>query len=143
MIDETTDIATSSSLIIYVYLISDSVGKIRYLADIQLSQCDANAIVAAISKFLEEDYGVKINKWFGFGYDGASVMTGRENGVAAILKKENPYLIEIRCAAHRLALASSPPATVLYCTSGDKTVLQISFPLDHFLISVSNSIPII
>ena len=38
-------------------------------------------------------------------------MIGRVNGVAAILKKENPYLIAIHCAAHRLALASSQAAT--------------------------------
>ena len=81
------------------------------MADIQLSQCDASAIVAAISKVLEEDYDVKINKCFGFGSDGASVMIGCQNGVAAILKKENPYLIAIHCAAHRLALASSQAAT--------------------------------
>ena len=108
MIDEATDIATVSSLIIYAYLISEGVRKVRYLADIQLGQCDANAIVAAISKVLKEDYGVEINKCFGFG---SSVMTGRENGVAAILKRESPYLTAIHCAAHRLALASSQAAT--------------------------------
>ena len=33
-------------------------------------------------------------------------MTGRENGVAALIKRKNSYFISVHCAAHRLALAS-------------------------------------
>ncbi len=39
--------------------------------------------------------------------DGASVMTGCENGVATLLKRKNPYLISLTLCCHRLALASS------------------------------------
>lgn len=99
MINEATDITTTSSLIVYAYLVTDGARKMRLLADAQLSQCDASAIVTAISNV----YGVKMNKCFGFGSNGRSVMTGLENGVTAILKKENPYLIAIHCVAHRQA----------------------------------------
>ena len=37
-------------------------------------------------------------------------MTGHENGVAALIKRKNSYLISVHCAAHRLALASSQAA---------------------------------
>ena len=41
---------------------------------------------------------------------GPAVMVGKSNGVAALLKKKNPYLISIHCVAHRLALALSQAA---------------------------------
>ena len=36
-----------------------------------------------------------------FTSDGASVMLGKNNGVAAILKREISYLCEQHCVAHR------------------------------------------
>ena len=42
----------------------------------------------------------------GFASDGASVMVGKTNGVAAKLKASLPHLISIHCIAHRLSLAS-------------------------------------
>ena len=40
-----------------------------------------------------------------FSSDGANVMLGRNNGVAAKLANKNPYLFVSHCIAHRLALA--------------------------------------
>ena len=40
-----------------------------------------------------------------FTSDGASVMLGKNNGVAAILKREIPHLYEQHCVAHREDLA--------------------------------------
>ena len=37
-------------------------------------------------------------------------MTGKHNGFAAYMKKDSPYLIDIHCIAHHLALASSQAA---------------------------------
>ena len=104
MIDEATDISTNASLIVYAYFVHDGKRKMRYLADVQLEGCDVSSILTVILRVLE-DYEVSIKKCFGFGSDGASVMTGRENGVAALLKRENPYVTSIHCVAHRLALA--------------------------------------
>ena len=41
-----------------------------------------------------------------FASDGASVMMGENNGVAARIAKNNPYLFITHCIAHRLSLAS-------------------------------------
>ena len=41
------------------------------------------------------------------GTDGASVMTGRHNGVAARLERLQPILTSVHCIAHQLALAAS------------------------------------
>jgi hypothetical protein len=92
--DEATDISTISCLIVYTYYINNGIRKLRFLADIQLSHCDARSLFTVILNVLE-DYGVSSNKCLGFGSDGASVMTGRENGVAALLKRVNPYHIFI------------------------------------------------
>ena len=40
-----------------------------------------------------------------FSSDGASVMLGRNNGIATKLANKNPYLFVTHCIAHRLALA--------------------------------------
>lgn len=39
------------------------------------------------------------------GSDGAAVMIGKENAVAARLSQKQPSLVNIHCVAHRLALA--------------------------------------
>ena len=41
----------------------------------------------------------------GFGSDGASVMTGRKNGVSALFRKEIKNLVSVHCICHRLALS--------------------------------------
>ena len=109
MIDESTDVSTTKALIVYAHLLVDGVRKTRFLADVKLGDCDAVSIEGALEGVLE-DYGLNYNSCFGFSSDGASVMTGHENGVAALIKRKNSYLISVHCAAHRLALASSQAA---------------------------------
>ncbi|XP_053389806.1 zinc finger protein 862-like [Mercenaria mercenaria] len=66
---------------------------------------NAQTITQMIVKTLT-DFELEIGKLSSFVSDGASVMTGKQNGVAARLKKEvNPKLISIHCICHRLALA--------------------------------------
>ena len=40
-----------------------------------------------------------------FGADGASVNLGKKGGVAALMRKEIPYLVDFHCLPHRLELA--------------------------------------
>ena len=44
-------------------------------------------------------------KLVAFGADGASVNLGKKAGLAALLKKEVPHLVEFHCLPHRLELA--------------------------------------
>ena len=46
-----------------------------------------------------------INKLSGLSTDGTSVMVGKENGVAAKLRREAKMLLDVHCICHRLALA--------------------------------------
>ena len=49
--------------------------------------------------------GLDIQNFLGLASDGALVMVGKNNGVSALLKQENPRLINVHCICHRLALA--------------------------------------
>ena len=45
------------------------------------------------------------NRLVGQGYDGASVMSGKHRGVAALIKAEAKLAMYVHCYAHRLNLA--------------------------------------
>ena len=59
-----------------------------YLKMEHISDGTAATLYQTLCMVLEE-FGCNPKKVMGFGSDGAAVMTGRENGVAAKLKKEN------------------------------------------------------
>lgn len=40
--------------------------------------------------------------------DGATVMTGHEGRVGALLRKVNPCLVQVQCVAHHPALCAAP-----------------------------------
>ena len=82
----------------------------RFLGNVELETCDANGIVGCIKNLLAS-YDTPVEKCFGLSSDGASVMTGKDNGVAAILKRTHcPHMISVHCIAHRVALATSQAA---------------------------------
>ena len=56
--------------------------------------------------------------------DGASVMTGSRNGVAAKLRELVPTLINIHCICHHLALACNNANDQLKCISEVETVIR-------------------
>ena len=109
MIDESTDISTTKALMVHAHFLDNGTKKTRFLAYVMLTECDAVSIEESLAHVVK-DYDLTYNNCYGFGSDGASVMTGRQNGVAALLKQRNPYLISLHCAAHKLALASSQSA---------------------------------
>ena len=44
-------------------------------------------------------WNINLNTIYGFGSDGASLMTGRKNGVATQMKNKNPVMVTIHCLA--------------------------------------------
>jgi len=67
------------------------------------------AYTAIVSKL--DEVGLRGVPFVGFSSDGATVMVGATNGVAAKLKAVFPALIATHCAAHRLNLAASDVST--------------------------------
>lgn len=58
--------------------------------------------------------------------DGAGAMIGRHNGMAAIIKRDVPDLINIHCVCHRLALACADAAKELsYIKKVEGLLLQV------------------
>ena len=67
---------------------------------IQLTACTAQDIVQAITQFYSK-HGLDMQRMVMLTSDGASVMLGKHNGVAALLKRQIPHLTEQHCVAHR------------------------------------------
>ena len=70
----------------------------------QLDKADASSIASAIKGVI-----LRLNLSMGDAkaqcYDGCSTMTGAKNGVAAIIKRENPKCLLTHCYCHALNLA--------------------------------------
>ncbi|KAJ7547597.1 hypothetical protein O6H91_08G093900 [Diphasiastrum complanatum] len=113
MVDETTKyIADKKSLIIYVSYIERFNPITSYLCLISLENENAEAIFGVIMEVVRES-NLDIEKFIGFGSDGAGVMIGSVTGVVTRLKKSCPFLSSIHCIAHRCNLACSGPASKL------------------------------
>src|SRR2546421_2305305 len=105
MIDKSTDITTTKHLDIYVsYMTKQGILKSRFLCLVPLTECNAESITQVIINIFETK-GI-LSKLVAFASDGASVMLGKNGGVAVRLSKVCTYpLIVNHCVAHRLALA--------------------------------------
>ena len=106
--DEVTDIAVIQLLVTFIqYVMNGEIHTNFLFADNLLSKSDS-ANSDTIVKILLTNLGrlkLPLNKLSSFVSDGASVMTGVHNGVAAQLKDVNKALISVHCVSHRLALA--------------------------------------
>ncbi|KAM3593003.1 uncharacterized protein V6R79_003550 [Siganus canaliculatus] len=102
IVDESTDISVHKMLVIYIkYREENDVNyKTVFGGIIQLTACTAQDIVQGITQFYSE-HGLDMQKMVMLTSDGASVMLGKHNGVAALLKRQIPHLTEQHCVAHR------------------------------------------
>ena len=71
-----------------------------------MQACDSSSILLAIKQFYQEKK-LDLQKMVMFTSDGASVILGKVNGVAAKLKLEVPHLVQQHCVAHREDLGIS------------------------------------
>ena len=104
MIDESTDISISKNLVMMARFVESDLVVTKVLDLVYVESGKADCIVEAIETYFEKN-SLSFKNLVGFSSDGASKMTGRINGVATQLKKKNPLLIDIHCAAHKLQLA--------------------------------------
>ena len=123
MIDESTDLSVRKNLLLYINSLNSSGNVDTYFAHIsEVKQCDAEGLTWHILEYLDQKH-VDISRVAGLGSDGASVMTGKHNGVGAILKRSNPFMLAMHCVAHKLALASENAASAVpYCNHHRSTL---------------------
>jgi hypothetical protein len=107
IIDESTDITAQKTLIVYVRYLCRMTPVTSFLALIPVANGVADGIVTTLLSFLKNSKidSCQSSRLVGFASDGASVMTGKSNGVAVQLAKQlNPHLISVHCSAHRTEL---------------------------------------
>ena len=126
LIDESTDISTSQNLIIYIIYLKNGRPKVTFVGLLKVPAATAAVLVEVLTDFFESN-GLPIDNVIAFCSDGASVMTGCDNGVGVRLQRSNPFLECIHCIAHRLALCCSDTADDMdYPEVAESLVNQIS-----------------
>ena len=81
MVDESLDIASNKKLMFCrIHVINGGQVRVELSANISIEDGKADTVYDTIIQWLQ-DNGININKVSRFGKDGASVMTGRLNGV--------------------------------------------------------------
>ncbi|KAJ0169456.1 hypothetical protein K1T71_015043 [Dendrolimus kikuchii] len=110
LLDESTDVNVSKYNGIVIRYFSLNMNNIvsSILSLEPIEKANARGIVTSLIKCLES-HNLPIQNMIGIGTDNALVMTGRNNSVIEILKREYnlPNLILIRCICHSLQLAVS------------------------------------
>ena len=97
------------NLVVQVKLLNEFKSKLHFLENINNRNGKAETITTAVNLLMERR-NLHKDKMKGFGSDGASVMTGKNNGVSKRTKDDSPFLVSIHCIAHRLALCTSQAA---------------------------------
>ena len=142
-IDEATDRGKKSSLIQYICFVEKGEAKQEFANLIPIEKADAESIFDADSAALAEMFGgnaVEMHKkHVSFSSDGASVMTGKENGVAARYKGENPHMISIHCSCHKSALCGTG-ASENVPEIGDVFKKRLHLMYNHFNLSVKKRV---
>ena len=121
LIDEVTDISNVQNVLTFIrfYYIE----KGMTVSKKNLKQCQQMLYLSfCASKMCLDVLGLNLEELIGFCSDGASVMTGKDNGVAASFKQleECCGMLSVHCICHRLALACGDTGDDLKFTSNLK-----------------------
>lgn len=141
MCDESDDISVQKKLVVYVRLIpkdSSFEPETYFLDNVTIEKGDAETIYTHL-KATASDKGIDVKKIMFLGSDGASVMTGRKSGVSARLSGDQPFLVNIHCMAHKLALCTSHAAdSVNYLKKHREILTNIFYYFKHSSLRTAN-----
>ena len=129
-IDESTDISVNKCLILYFKFRPKDCHEYKtfFGGIIHLQACDAFSILLAIKQFYQKKK-FDFQKMVMFTSDGASVMLGKINGVAAKLKLEVPHLVQQHCVAHREDLGISDTWKEIKLMRDMDTFMRTVYPI--------------
>ena len=122
MVDEVTDISVQSQMLTFIQFVSPVTSSVEIaFLSVQnvldeFSSANADALTSLIKDQLVQQCGLSLKNLKGLATDGAAVMIGKNNGVAAQLKELNPVIINVHCICHKLALA---------CTDTNKEIAYV------------------
>lgn len=113
LLDTTQDISKSDQLSIIIRTVQLVRDKEMYVVDFKIKETflgfyeitdhSASGMVTKVKAILK-NLNIAINKCYGQGYDGASVMSGAYNGVQTKIKEFQKNAEYIHCASHNLNL---------------------------------------
>ena len=127
LLDEVTYISVQEMLLAFIQYFNQESGmtEVKFLFVQNLLEesesADSQTIFDTVSSKFEE-FNLQFDRCMSLVSDGASVMTGHRNGLAAKLKEVNKNMISFHCICHKLALA---------CTDTLKELDYISRVQDH------------
>ena len=110
LVDDVSDISVMEQMITFIqfYDENSSEATVEFLSVDNLLEKHNSANSAAMFDTIQSNLQactLSTDNLIGLATDGASVMVGRKNGLAAKLKHVNPRLISVHCICHNLALA--------------------------------------
>ncbi|CAI7898959.1 unnamed protein product [Closterium sp. NIES-54] len=108
--DKSTDRTRGKHMIVYLTFIKDHRVVIKLFTLLTVEKCDAASLFEVLMNHLRSA-AVDVSKLVGISTDGASVVTGRDNGLVARIREHAPHLFSCHCIAHREALAVKDAAT--------------------------------
>ena len=127
MVDESTDVLVLKQQVIYGRCVVDGELRSHFLGMKDLINGTAETIETSLVQFLQY-VGLNVSS---FGSNGASVMTGRQNGVATQLWRMNSGIVSIHCIAHCLELAVSQASQSIPYLALFKEILSSHFYFYH------------
>lgn len=134
--DEVTDIPNTAQLITFAKYYNKEkgdaetcfIGLSDLLAESEDTSANAQSIFNSLVALVKDRLQLKLQDLKAFGSDGAAVMTGRKEGVAARLKSlpSCKTMLNIHCICYRLALACSDTGDELSCVKDfEHTMMQL------------------
>ncbi|XP_054573034.1 LOW QUALITY PROTEIN: zinc finger BED domain-containing protein 5-like, partial [Eptesicus fuscus] len=103
-LDESTDVANCSQLLVYVRYINDDVFKDEFLFCKPLETTTAHDVFDTVGSFLKE-HKISWEKVCGVCTDGAPAMLGYRSGFQHLVLNESPKVIRTHCMIHWQILA--------------------------------------
>ncbi|XP_073045822.1 uncharacterized protein [Primulina eburnea] len=105
LVDESRDVSTKEQMLVVIRYV-DSSGHVneRFIGIEHVTGTTSLSLKAAIDKIFSR-YNLSMSKLRGQGFDGASNMQDKFNGLKALILKDNPCAFYIHCFAHQLQLA--------------------------------------
>lgn len=127
MCDETTDISTVEQMSLCVRIFDEKNFCVEdlFLQFIELSDVTGRGLAKTILETLTA-MNLDISKIRGQGYDGAAAMSGRLNGVQAIIRETVPTAIFVHCSSHTLSLAIADSCNNVSIRNSISVVKQVS-----------------
>ena len=129
LIDEAIDITTCSQLILFVQYVNSSGNtevKLLSIKDVlqAFDSCSPAGMTVTVIKDLEDNH-LNLEKFNGLATNGASVMLGKDSGIAARLKEKAPVLVNVHHVCHKLAFAIDSVSSLNFIKNVETALCQL------------------